>query len=241
MRVLALDTTTRALSAAVIEDDRVLARREHDSTRTHAERLPADLLDVLAAAGLEIGGVDLFAVAAGPGSFTGLRIGIATMQGLAFVRKKAMVAVSVFDALAQVAADHAAAGTVVATWIDAHRRDVYSALYRVSAAPHYTRRRLATIDEPAVGDPHATLERWFASGLQPDVFIGSGALIYRHVVAERAARALVAPVPPLAATIGLVAAQRAAAGEGLDPAAIQPLYVRRPDAEIARDQIGKGR
>jgi tRNA threonylcarbamoyladenosine biosynthesis protein TsaB len=241
MRVLALDTTTRALSAAVVEDDRVLAARESDPTRTHAERLPADLLDVLATAELEIGGIDVFAVAAGPGSFTGLRIGMATMQGLAFVQQKTMVAVSVFDALAHVAADRVAVGAVVATWIDAHRRDVYSALYRVSAAPRYSRGRLVTIDEPAVGDPQATLARWLASGVHPDVFIGSGARIYSHVVADGASRAVVEATPPLAAMIGLVAARRAAAGETVDPAAVQPLYVRRPDAEIARDQVSKGR
>ena len=241
MRVLALDTTTRALSAAVVEDDRLLAARESDPTRTHAERLPADLLDVLAAAGLDIGGVDVFSVAAGPGSFTGLRIGIATMQGLAFVQQKTMVAVPIFDALAHVAADRVAVGTVVATWIDAHRRDVYSALYRVSGAPRYTRERLVPIDAPAVGDPQGTLERWLASGIHPDAFIGSGALMYSRVVAELAPRAVVEPTPPLAATIGMVAAARAAAGESVDPAAVQPLYVRRPDAEIARDQIGKGR
>ena len=241
MRVLALDTTTRALSAAVVEDDRVLAARESDPTRTHAERLPADLLDVLGAAELEIGGVDVFAIAAGPGSFTGLRIGMATMQGLAFVQQKRMVAVSVFDALAHVAADRVAVGAVVATWIDAHRRDVYSALYRVSAARRYSRGRLVTIDEPAVGDPQATLARWFASDVHPDVFIGSGARIYSHVVAAGAPRAVVEATPPLAAMIGLVAAERAAAGDSVDPAAVQPLYVRRPDAEIARDQIAKGR
>ena len=241
MRVLALDTTTRALSAAVVEDDRILAARESDPTRTHAERLPGDLLDVLAAAAIEVGGVDVFAVAAGPGSFTGLRIGIATMQGLAFVHQKRMVAVAVFDALAHVAAERAAAGTVIATWIDAHRRDVYSALFRVSAAPPYTRHRLETLDEPAVGDPQATLARWRASGVLPEVFIGSGALMYRHVAADGAPRAVVEAAPPLAATIGRLAVQRTRAGESVDPAAVQPLYVRRPDAEIARDQIAKGR
>jgi tRNA threonylcarbamoyladenosine biosynthesis protein TsaB len=241
MRVLALDTTTRALSAAVVEDDRVLASRESDPTRTHAERLPADLLDVLAAAQIEIDGVDVFAVAAGPGSFTGLRIGIATMQGLAFVQQKRMVAVSVFDALAHVAADSAAVGAVVGTWIDAHRHDVYSALYRVSAAPRYTRERLVTIEEPAVGDPQATLARWLASGVHPDVLIGSGAQMYGDVAADGAPRAVVEAAPPLAAMIGRLALQRTAAGESVDPAAIQPLYVRRPDAEIARDQIAKGR
>jgi tRNA threonylcarbamoyladenosine biosynthesis protein TsaB len=241
MRVLALDTTTRALSAAVVEDDRVLAQHESDATRTHAERLPADLLAVLATAGLDVGSVDVFAVAAGPGSFTGLRIGIATMQGLAFVRRKRMVAVPVFDALAHVAAARAAPDAVVATWIDAHRRDVYTAAYRVVTAPPYARGRVVVLDGPAVGDPRAILDRWSTSGIDPEIFIGSGARFYADVIAEGAPRRVVCDTPPLAATIGLVAAERARAGESVDPAAVQPMYVRRPDAEVARDQLLKGR
>src|SRR2546425_11536063 len=85
MRLLALDTTTRAGSAAMVEDDRVVDERGGDAARTHAERLPAEILALLDAHDRTLADVDLFAVASGPGSFTGLRIGIATIQGLAFV------------------------------------------------------------------------------------------------------------------------------------------------------------
>src|SRR5438046_705271 len=91
VRVLALDTTTRAGSVALVEDGRVLDERAGDATRTHAERLPAELLARLDAGDLTLADVDLFAVASGPGSFTGLRIGIATMQGLAFVGGRRIV------------------------------------------------------------------------------------------------------------------------------------------------------
>ncbi len=104
MRVLALDTTARALSAAVVEDDHVRAEHVGDATRSHAERLPSALLDLVAEARIELASIDVFAVAAGPGSFTGLRIGIAAMQGLAFVTGKRIVAVSALDALAHAAA-----------------------------------------------------------------------------------------------------------------------------------------
>src|SRR5688572_24036276 len=144
MRVLALDTTTRELSAAVVEDDRVLAEHIGDHARAHAERLPGDLLRVLSEAGAELSSIDIFAVAAGPGSFTGLRIGIATMQGLAFVNERRIVAVSALEALAHAAAaatsgEGIRAGRTIAAWIDAHRRDVFTALYRVSAAPAFSR------------------------------------------------------------------------------------------------------
>lgn len=101
MRVLALDTTTRAGSVALIENDRVVAEQSGDPTRSHAERLPTDLLNLLAANGCAMSDIDLFAVAAGPGSFTGLRIGIATIQGLAFVTGQRIVPVSILEALAQ--------------------------------------------------------------------------------------------------------------------------------------------
>ncbi len=101
MRVLALDTTTRAGSVALVDDERVVDERSGDAPRPHAERLPGEIIALLAAHGVAVADVDLFAVASGPGSFTGLRIGIATIQGLAFVRQRPVVAVSALEALAQ--------------------------------------------------------------------------------------------------------------------------------------------
>src|SRR3954463_13196783 len=133
MRVLALDTTTRAGSVAVVDDGRVLVEQTGDAARTHAERLPAEVLDALAAAGLALRDVELFAVASGPGSFTGLRIGIATIQGFAFVSQKPVVPVSALRALAEPAAEGRPAGTRVGAWMDAHRLEVFSALFEIAA------------------------------------------------------------------------------------------------------------
>ena len=83
MLVLALDTTTRRGSVALAREGFILAVDTGDAAIAHGARLPGDLSRVLDAHGLRVADVDLFAVAAGPGSFTGLRIGIATMQGLA--------------------------------------------------------------------------------------------------------------------------------------------------------------
>ena len=99
MRVLALDTTERAGSVALVEDGRILLERQGDASRTHGERLPGEL----AALGAPFSSIDVFAVAIGPGSFTGLRIGIATMQGLALVNKRSVVGVSALEAHAQLA------------------------------------------------------------------------------------------------------------------------------------------
>src|ERR1043165_9629792 len=92
VRILSLDTTTREGSAAIVEGGRVIEVRRGDGSRSHAERLPAELIALLDAYGRSFADVDVFAVASGPGSFTGLRIGIATIQGLALTCGKRVAA-----------------------------------------------------------------------------------------------------------------------------------------------------
>ena len=238
MRVLALDTTTRAGSVALIEDDRVIAERAGDPVRSHAERLPGDLVRLLDEFGYRTSDVDVFAVAAGPGSFTGLRIGIATMQGLAFVHHRSIVAVSMLEALALAAGRELAHGALVASWMDAHRHEVFSALYRVAAvgdsarAPLFASERLVEAERPQAGSPAATLARWAEPFPAIAVYVGDGAELYANLLPTGSR---VMPAPPVAGVIGLMAVSRAMRGEAVNPAAVQPIYVRRPDVEVARD------
>jgi tRNA threonylcarbamoyladenosine biosynthesis protein TsaB len=238
MLVLALDTTTRAGSVAVAKDGRVLDLLAGDPNRPHAERLPADLVRSLDRAGATLRDVDVFAVAIGPGSFTGLRIGIAAIQGCAFASGRRVVGVSALEALALAvsAAGGLGADRRLGVWMDAQREEVFSALYVVTGeGPDAS---LATIEGPAVGDPATTAGRWHQ--LLRTVWCpvtGDGAVRYRHVLSETAGSPVpVIEPPPLAATMALVAEQRARAGESILPHAIRPLYVRRPDAELARDR-----
>ena len=113
MRVLALDTTTRAGSVALIEDDRIVDERCGDGARTHAARLPAELIALVDAHHLALADIDLYAVASGPGSFTGLRIGIATIQGLAFVHARRVAAIPALDALAHIGSVDAPPGGLI--------------------------------------------------------------------------------------------------------------------------------
>ncbi len=236
MICLSLDTTTRDGGVALLRDDRVLEERRGDPTRSQAERLPTALVDLLRAHDLAIRDVDVFAVAAGPGSFTGLRIGIATVQGLAFVARRPAIAVSALDALAHIAALDVVPGTVVAAWIDAQRKDVYAARYRVHDAAPFTPERLTSIADPMVGAPAEVLDAWAGDNAVPLVVVGDGAVRYADEIAERVPRARVAGAPPLAGAIGRLAIVRVQRGEVGHPAAIQPLYVRRPDAEVERER-----
>lgn len=241
MRVLALDTTTRDGSAALVVDDRVIDERRGDPARTHAERLPNELIAIVSAREISFLDIDLFAVAAGPGSFTGLRIGIATIQGMAFVHRKRVVALSALDALAIAASRSAAPGTIVGSWMDGYRQDVFASLYEITDAPPFEPERLRVLEPPTVGPPADVLERWRSQ--RPQIIVGDGAVKFRASLGAWLPPDTVVDVPPvpaLAGVLGLMAVARARRGETIDPAAIQPLYIRRPDAEIDRDRRAQG-
>jgi tRNA threonylcarbamoyladenosine biosynthesis protein TsaB len=215
--------------AAAGGPDAIVIERVGDAARTHGERLPAELMAVLREAGAALDDVDRLAVAVGPGSFTGLRVGIATIQGLALARAIPVTPVSTFEALAW----HARTGgsaDAIAVWVDAHRGEVFAALFAPDG-----RTALA----PATSlPPPATLDAWRAV-LAPSArvrCIGDGALRYRDVLQSGlGARAAIDPVvPALAGAIGLIAA--AEPDRAVRPHALVPLYVRRPDAELARDR-----
>jgi tRNA threonylcarbamoyladenosine biosynthesis protein TsaB len=236
MRVLALDTTTRAGSVALVENGRIIAQRPGDPSLTHAERLPRDILSLLEAHQIGPADLDLFAVASGPGSFTGLRVGIATIQGFAFVQHRRVAAVPALEALAQLAGRDLGVGAAVGVWMDAQRRDVFSALYRLTSSPPFGPGRLVEIEEPSVGDPAATLGRWERIIDSEIVFVGDGAERYGDVLRSRQPDARIVDAPPLAGAIGLIAVARSGAGGTVDPAEVRPLYIRRPDAEVERDK-----
>jgi tRNA threonylcarbamoyladenosine biosynthesis protein TsaB len=247
MIVLALDTTTRAGSVALLRDDELLAVASGDPAKGHAERLPAALVRVLQERGMELPQVDVFGVAAGPGSFTGLRIGIATIQGLAFALGRPVAGVSVLDVLAVIAREAArdaagppdlpvqadgGGGPLVAAWMDAQRSEVFAALYPVEPG-------LVPVDGPVSETPAGVLERWQTLvGDQAVWFAGDGVARYYDLLVERLGSRFraVEPLPPLAPTIARLAAAEAAAGRAVAPHAIRPVYVRRPDAELARDR-----
>jgi tRNA threonylcarbamoyladenosine biosynthesis protein TsaB len=223
MLILSLDTTTRAGSAAVVRDGRVLAEVTGDPALTHGQRLPGDLIRVIDAAGVALDEVGLFAVAAGPGSFTGLRVGIATVQGLATAAGRLVVPVSTLDALARTVDPPPAR---LGAWMDAQRGEVYAALYDAARHP---------LTEPTSASADATLSAWASALHDGDVtFAGDGAVRYAAAIRERlgARAAIVSPAPLLAGAIGTLAWERR--DHAVLPHAVVPIYVRRPDAELAR-------
>lgn len=228
MLVLALDTTTRQGSVALARNGSVIGAFAGDAAVTHAQRLPGDLVRVLDARGLRIADVDLFAVASGPGSFTGLRIGIASMQALALANGKPLAGISALDAMHEaVSSQLSALSDEVAVWMDAQRGQVFSAIYTNGD----TR-------EPAlVGTPAEILARWGREGIYPRVFAGDGALAYRDLIRAAVSNAvIVEPAPPLAPSVARLAELHVRKGGASSPDAIRPIYIRRADVELARDK-----
>jgi tRNA threonylcarbamoyladenosine biosynthesis protein TsaB len=240
MRALALDTTTRAGSAALVENDRIIDERVGDGSRTHAARLPRELTVILEANNLTWRDIDVYAVASGPGSFTGLRVGIATIQGLATVQRRRIVAVPALEAIVRVGSIGLEPGAVVAAWMDAHRNEVFAAAYRVTEMAQGGSGRLESLAGPSVGTPESILELWAATlAVAPSVLVGDGAEKYAAEIARSLPATTIAGQPLIAGAIGRLALERARLGDALEPAAIHPLYVRRPDVEHKRETAGK--
>ena len=135
MKVLAIDTSTLTASVALVDGDAVVAAEEA-RTGTHSEELMPLVARICAQAGVAARDLDAFAVGAGPGSFTGLRIGMATAKGLAFAAGRPLWLASSLAALALAAVRRGAArdGDVVIPVLDARRREIFAGWYRVAGA-----------------------------------------------------------------------------------------------------------
>ena len=226
--ILALDTTTRSGSIAVMKDTALLALVHGDETRTHGERLPGEIARALDEAGISRSGLDLLAVATGPGAFTGLRIGLAAIQGLAMALERPVVGVSALDALVRQAAGSTA--DLIAPWMDAQRGDVFATLVARDTGE--------VLESPAASSPSQLLDGWRTTiSARPTLFIGDAASRDAAMIMEATNRSATVRAPePLAPQIAAIAREQALAGRAGPPHALEPIYVRRPDAEIERDR-----
>ena len=218
MRVLAIETSTLAGGVALLDGDRVRAEYLLDVSATHSERLMPAIDRVLADAGWRAADLQGLAVAVGPGSFTGLRIGLSAAKGLAFALGIPIAAVPTLDAMA---AALPFAALPVCPVLDARKGEVYCALYRWSG--HAMRREW---DYLAL--PPTTLA---ARLTEPVIALGDGA----HAVASPHLR----PAPPhrrapSPAAVGVLGTARLAAGDVVAAADLTPIYLRPSEAELKR-------
>ena len=223
MRILAVDTATKSCSVAITEEKTVLKELTADNGQTHSRHLLKMIHAVMQSTGLAMSRLDGFAVTRGPGSFTGLRIGISSIKGLALAVNKPVMGISSLEALAQQSGLES--GRICAI-IDARRGEVYAAFYQAAPAGVFPE------SDEVVLPPHNLL----MDISHPCLFVGSGAKIYRDVITEklgnharfaRPARHIIR-----ASTVALLALKRFENGEVGKITELVPQYIRKSDAEL---------
>jgi tRNA threonylcarbamoyladenosine biosynthesis protein TsaB len=175
--LLALDTTGITGSIALLNDDELLIERSWQADKSHTSELAEQTLQVCRATKIPLNKIDAFAVTVGPGSFTGIRIGLAFVKGLALSQKKPVVGVSSLKALARGVAEEG----FLSPWIDARRGEIYGALFekRVGSFLPILEERATT---PEVFLKEILTRRGDPS--QPLHFMGTGAESYREKILE---------------------------------------------------------
>jgi tRNA threonylcarbamoyladenosine biosynthesis protein TsaB len=232
MKILVLDTSAEFGGAALMEEEALRAQCRIRVTGTHSTGLWRILTFLLSEAGWNLGDVEAWAVCQGPGSFTGVRIGLATVKALALVTRKPAVTVSALEALA---APWIYTPYLICPLIDARKQEVYSAGYRSNPEGRLARVLAEAHERPL--DLAARLE-------EPAILVGSGAWLYRSLFKERlGSRALIPPPAhhPLSLQhLGAIAGERLRRGLTEAPHDLRPLYLRSPDAEMVRPRAGTG-
>jgi tRNA threonylcarbamoyladenosine biosynthesis protein TsaB len=215
MKVLAVDTTSERESVALADGPVVLAEVRLRTGTVPSRRLLPAIAFVLESAGLAAAEVEGYAVAVGPGSFTGIRVGLSTVQGLALAAGRPCLGVSALDVLAALAQGDA---PTLVPMIDAARGGhVFGALYDEAGR---------ALEPPQAAPAVSFVAR--ASG--PVALLGSGADRYRaEILAARADARLPKRTLYLAGALARLAEPRLRAGEGTAPGDLRPLYLRPAD------------
>jgi tRNA threonylcarbamoyladenosine biosynthesis protein TsaB len=224
MNLLAVDTSTPTGGVAVVQNDRVVAAIQVTSKKTHARRVMSAIDTALHMALMDVGQLDGYVVTVGPGSFTGLRIGISAVKGLGFATNKPAAGVSTLEVLAY---PFAWFPHLVCPMLDARKEQVYSALYQWGGNGPSEK-----IAPECVVDPAGWLDTIDGQCL----FVGDGAMLYRRLIEDKlGGRAMFAPPclntlqVAVVAEIGLKEFEK---GNGVDVAHLAPRYIRSSDAEI---------
>ncbi|OQW62673.1 MAG: hypothetical protein A4S17_01410 [Proteobacteria bacterium HN_bin10] len=232
MKILAMDTATTRLSVALLDDGEVLGLVDDAAPGAHGRLLVPAIDRVLGAAKLALGELDGLAVSIGPGSFTGLRVGLATVMGFRLAAGLPIVAVPTLEALAW---NVRGTRETVCPLLIARSHDVYWALYR------WEGNTVATV-EPAQVGPVATLPERLPASILP---VGEGWVRHRDLLAPlferqgiRCAEAEASAMTASAVSVGLAGLERLRRGDLAGPS-LAPLYVQRPEAEVKRAEAAK--
>ncbi len=231
MKVLGINTATIFGSVGLVDTDRILGEYSLNIPVTHSERLMTSIDRLLSDTRVSLEEIDGFSIALGPGSFTGLRIGVSTVKGLAFATGQPVVGVSTLKALAQNLFN---CPYKICPILDARKKEVYAALFRADGS-----RQLKRLTPDMVTSPQALVEQIHG----PVAFLGDGVELYGGFLKRKLGRRASFVAPEFSYVRGAVVAQMGleliAKGERLDIVSFVPHYIRRSEAEIKYEERAK--
>jgi len=224
MKVLAIETATVAGSVAIIDDSAgLIGEVRMDVKVVHAERLMPSIEWLLKASGIQIDDIDAFAVSIGPGSFTGLRIGLSTAKGFSYSTGKPVMPVPTLDAFARTLPF---CSYIICPMLDARKNQVYAALYQWNGSV------CSKIMAETAISPADLLNKLSGTA----VFMGDGVKIYGRLISDTLRdKAVFAPasrMSPSASTVGEIALEQLKQGIVVDPVSLVPFYIRKSEAEV---------
>ena len=224
MVVLAVDTSTWTGGIAVLKADTVVAEIQVTTRKTHAERLMYLIDSALKMADMDLQAVEAFAVTIGPGSFTGLRIGVSAVKGLAFATGRPVTGVSTLDVLVSQFPWYP---NVICPMLDARKGQIYTALYEWDSDGPWRKVLPDCAVEPRV---------WVGRIDRPCIFVGDGSVIHQNTI-KKGLGSLARFAPPYlngirASVVAHVGAAQIRKGDTVDVALLAPNYIRKSDAEI---------
>ena len=228
MKILAIDSSGLVASVAIVCDEDLVGEFTVNYKKTHSQTLLPMLDELAKITELDLNSLDAIAVAGGPGSFTGLRIGSATAKGLALALHKPIVEVPTVDAIAYNLCGHR---DLVCPLMDARRNQTYTGLYRFDGCRMQTAKKQCAVD---ISDILAEINHIGEAA----VFLGDGVPVFRRYIADHCAVPYTFAPPHAnkqrAGAVAALAAQYAAQGKLTDAAAHKPEYLRLSQAERER-------
>ena len=223
MRVLAVDTSSNVATAAVMEDDLLLGEYILNHKKTHSQKIMPMIEQLLGDLELVPGDIDIFAAAVGPGSFTGLRIGVATVKALAHATGGRVVSVGTLEALAY---NVPCEGRVIVPVLDARRNNIFTAAYTVDDGFKEIISPKGIIIEECVDE---------CEGFPETIFVGDGALLHRDYIVRRLGARAVFPhgavINSRASSVAAIAMERAKRDETQSYLEMKPCYIKKSQAE----------
>lgn len=224
MKILAVDTSATAASVAVAEENKLIGEFSINTALTHSQTLMPMVDELLKNTGLSVNNIDAVAVNAGPGSFTGVRIGVAAVKGIAFPKNLPCVSVSTLESMAY---NMLGNDCIVCSVMDARCSQVYNALFRVKGCT-VTR----VTDDRALS--LTDLKNELRNINEKVVLVGDGAVLCSKFLGEELENIMLAPFNnriQTASSVAYAAFEKINNGETVKADELMPVYLRLPQAQ----------